>query len=109
MITTPFVARTLGAVVLTICSAAASAQTTTATIEGAVTDTTGGVIPGVTIDVQGETLARSVVSDVAGFYRAVALPPGRYSVVATLPGFQSRRVDGIEVALNHTAIVNVRM
>jgi outer membrane receptor for ferrienterochelin and colicin len=92
-----------------LLGAAAFAQTTTATIEGTITDTTGGVIPGVTIDVQGETLARAVVSDTAGFYRAVALPPGRYTVVATLSGFQPRRIEGIEVALNHTVIVDVRM
>jgi outer membrane receptor protein involved in Fe transport len=103
-------ARTLAVVVLSVFeSVAASAQTATATIEGTITDSTGAVIPGVTIDVQGETLARSVVSDTAGFYRAPALPPGRYTVLATLTGLQSRRLEGIEVALNHTATVDVRM
>ena len=107
---TGFVVRTLTAAALTLlCSAATLAQTTSATIEGTITDTSGGVIPGVTVEVQGETLARSVVSDAAGFYRAVALPPGRYAVVATLPGFESRRVEGVDVAVNHAATVNVRL
>ena len=109
MMKTGFV-RTLTVAALTLlCSAATLAQTTTATIEGTITDTSGGVIPGVTVEVQGETLARSVVSDAAGFYRAVALPPGRYTVAATLSGFENRRVEGVDVALNHTATVDVRL
>ena len=90
MMITRFVARTLAvAALLLFSSTAASAQTTTATIEGTIFDATGAVLPGVTIAVQGETVARSVVSDATGFYRALALPPGRYTVVATLSGFQS--------------------
>ena len=94
MMKSRFVVRTLTTAALVLFSSAATlAQTTTATIEGTLTDTSGGVIPGVTIEVQGETLARSAVTDAAGFYRAVALPPGRYTVTATLAGFQPRRVN----------------
>lgn len=88
---------------------AASGQTTTATIEGTVTDRTGAVLPGVSIDVQGATVRRSAVSDSQGFYRASALPPGRYVITAMLGGFQTPRIEDIEVALNRTETVDVRM
>src|SRR5262245_19284129 len=85
------------AVVLLTGSLRAFGQTTTATIEGTIRDRTGAVLPGVSIQVQGATLQRSVVSDNDGFYRAPALMPGRYTIVATLSGFQSPRLESIEV------------
>jgi hypothetical protein len=42
-------------------TAAAAAQTTTATIEGTVSDATGALLPAVAIIVEGDTIARSVV------------------------------------------------
>jgi hypothetical protein len=63
-----------------------------ATITGTVRDTSGGVLPGVTVEATSPSLAgtaRTVVSDTAGIYRIIDLPPGAYSVTATLPGFKT--------------------
>ncbi len=67
----------------------ASAQVTTAVLQGVVADSQGGVIPGVTVVVTNtETgLVREAPSDSSGFYRASALPPGVYTVTAQLDGF----------------------
>src|SRR5262245_32806580 len=90
-------------------SSAARAQTTTATISGTVTDRTGAVLPGVAVEVRGDTVNRTVVTDADGFYRAVALPPGHYHVVAQLTGFQSPQLEDVDVAVNRTATIDIRM
>ena len=76
-------------------SGIAVAQTAaTGNIEGVVTDTTGAVLPGVTVVVRntGTNVTRELVTDEAGRYRANALQPGVYEVTATLGGFQSAHV-----------------
>jgi hypothetical protein len=72
-------------------AATAAAQITAATISGTVTDETGGVLPGVDIEVKnlGTGASRTVVTDASGVYTASGLPPGKYEVRATLPGFQT--------------------
>jgi hypothetical protein len=61
-----------------------------ATIAGQVTDASGAVLPGVTVEASSPALierARTAVSDGAGRYRIEALRPGTYTVTFTLPGF----------------------
>ena len=81
-----------------------AAQTTTATITGAVSDTSGGVVPGVTVTVTSTATAleRSVTSDADGRYVVPALPPGRYEVRAELAGFKPMLRRDIELAVNQT-------
>src|SRR5207244_4110504 len=77
--------------------AAAFAQ---ATITGMVKDTSGAVLPGVTVEASSPVLiekVRSAVTDSAGLYRIVDLRPGTYSMTVSLPGFATIRRDGIEV------------
>src|SRR5437016_9525647 len=69
-------------------------------IAGAVRDTSGGVLPGVTVEASSPVLiekVRSAVTDSAGLYRIVDLRPGTYSMTVSLPGFATIRRDGIEV------------
>ena len=68
-----------------------SAQQTTGTIQGRVTDDQGAAIPGVTVTgVNNATgFSREVVTDGEGVYRLTALPVGLYDVTAALPGFQT--------------------
>ena len=56
---------------------AASAQETRGSIEGVVKDTSGGVLPGVTVEARSPALvsAQTTVSDAGGAYRFPALPP----------------------------------
>src|SRR5262249_45658868 len=64
-------------------------QTVTGTLQGTVTDTHGGVLPGAGISVRNiETgLERLSTTNAKGFYRETFLPIGVYRVTASLPGF----------------------
>src|SRR5689334_602701 len=76
----------------------ASAQADRASISGLVTDSSGAVLPGVTVEASSPVLieqSRSVVSDGAGRYAIVDLRPGTYTVSFTLPGFKNVRREGI--------------
>ena len=86
----------------------ANAQTT-ATLEGRVVDPSGGGIAGATVTVKGPTVQRDVTADAKGFYRALALPAGVYSVSTASPGFKTEVLDGIELFLNRTVTINIPM
>ena len=90
---------------------AAPAQTSlSGSISGMVKDTSGGVMPGVTVEAASPGLiekVRTVVTDDQGVYRIVSLVPGTYSVTFTLPGFTTVRREGVELTTGFTATVNV--
>ena len=90
--------------------AAALAQT--GAIAGAVTDETGGVLPGVTVEAASPALiegVRATVTDGAGLYTIEALRPGTYTVTFTLPGFSTFVREGIELVSDFTANVDGTM
>src|SRR5918995_6338265 len=63
-------------------------------IAGVVRDTSGGVLPGVTVEATSPALierTRTVVTDDQGRYNIVDLRPGTYEITYTLPGFASVR------------------
>ena len=69
---------------------AAAAQTSG--ISGEVKDTSGAVLPGVTVEVASPALiekVRTATTDNAGRYAITALRPGMYSITFTLPGFST--------------------
>ena len=83
-----------------------------ASITGVVRDTSGGVLPGVTVEAVSPALiekVRSVVTDGNGQYRIVDLRPGAYSVTYSLSGFNKFKRDGIELEGSFTATVNVEL
>ncbi len=89
-----------------VLPAAAFAQ---ASITGVVRDSSGAVLPGVTVEASSPNLSekvRSVVTDGSGQYRIITLPPGTYAVTFTLPGFSVVRRDGIELQGTFTAAIN---
>src|SRR3989442_12740369 len=91
--------------------ATARAQGTGA-IAGVVRDTSGGILPGVTVEAASPALiekARTVITDEQGVYRIVDLRPGLYSVTFTLPGFSAVKREGIELTGNFTATVNAEL
>lgn len=64
-----------------------------ASIAGVVKDTSGAVLPGVTVEAASPTMiekSRSVVTDGSGQYKVVDLRPGTYSVTFTLGGASTR-------------------
>ncbi|HET6957120.1 MAG TPA: carboxypeptidase regulatory-like domain-containing protein, partial [Vicinamibacterales bacterium] len=83
-----------------------------ASVTGVVKDTSGAVLPGVTVEVASPALiekTRSAVSDGTGQYRIVDLRPGTYSVTFTLTGFSSVKREGIELTGSFVATVNADM
>ncbi len=91
-------------------SLSATAQTTTSTIEGIVTDANGAVIAGATVKASGTTLAteRTATSDAEGFYRLTALPAGTYTVTISQTGFAAS-TSNIELTLNRIATFDVQL
>jgi hypothetical protein len=94
---------------LLIAPAVAWAQ---ATITGTARDTSGAVLPGVTVEATSPALIerlRSVVTDPTGQYRIVDLRPGTYTVTFTLPGFSTVKREGIELSGAFTATINAEL
>jgi hypothetical protein len=75
-----------------------------------VTDATGAVLPGVTVEATSPNLqsTRSMVTSQGGFYRIPAVPPGQYRVRATLPLFTSAEKTAT-VSLDATATVDLTL
>ena len=104
----PRLAVSLFAAVLLI-PAAAQAQ---GSITGTVQDTSGAVLPGVTVEAASPDLiekVRTAVTDGTGQYRFENLRPSTYSVTFTLPGFSSVKREGIELTGSFVATVNADM
>jgi carboxypeptidase family protein/TonB-dependent receptor-like protein len=96
--------------ILHLLSSSATAQTTTSTIKGTVTDTTGAVVAGAEVRVSGTVLAteRSATTDAEGFYRLPALPAGTYTLKVSKTGFATSAAD-IELTLNLVLNVDVQL
>jgi hypothetical protein len=89
--------------------AQASAQ---ASITGVVRDSSGAVLPGVTVEASSPVLiqkVRNAVTDGNGQYRIVDLPAGTYSVTFQLTGFTTVRREGVELSGAFTAPVSVEL
>src|SRR5688572_14013440 len=82
------------------------AQQSPSGIAGVVKDTSGGALPGVTVEAASPALiekVRTVVTDGEGRYNIVDLRPGTYSVTFTLGGFSTFKRDGITLTSGFTA------
>jgi hypothetical protein len=83
-----------------------------ASITGTVKDTSGAVLPGVTVDAASPALiekVRSATTDGTGQFRIVDLRPGTYSITFTLPGFNTVKREGVELSGSNTVLVNIDM
>src|SRR6185295_11199332 len=99
----------VGVTGLFVLPSSAAAQST---IAGLVTDTTGSILPGVTVEAASPALiekVRSAVTDGQGRYSIVDLRPGVYTVTFGLPGFSTVKRDGIEVASDTNVPINVEL
>jgi hypothetical protein len=83
-----------------------------ATLTGVVRDSSGAVLPGVTVEAASDALIekmRSAVTDGTGQFRIIDLRPGTYSVTFSLAGFTTIKRDGVELEGQITATVNADM
>jgi hypothetical protein len=102
----------LAAIILLGCAIDSSAfgQAINAILTGTVVDTTGAVLPGVTITATNNAtaVASTFLTNEAGAYTIQALIPGTYTVTGELPGFQKQMYanvvlgNGVTVRLNFT-------
>ena len=80
--------------------AVAHAQVTTADLVGTIRDTSGAIVPGVTVVLTNEAtgVSRTVTTGAAGTYIFTSLQPGRYRLNAEIQGFRKVERTGVELA-----------
>jgi hypothetical protein len=94
-----------------VCLLPMAAQAQSA-FTGVVKDTSGAVLPGVTVEAASDVLiekTRSVITDENGGYRLVDLRPGTYSLTFSLEGFSTVKREGIELSSDFTMTINADM
>lgn len=101
----------IAACALVLASSPASAQQTTGSIQGRITDAQKAAVPGVTVTAKSKTtgFSRSEVSDSEGVYRLNALPVGSYDVHAELAGFAPFDRKDLIVNIGESLDVNIDM
>src|SRR6266851_739718 len=100
----------MGLVVLLFADLAAAQEV--AGILGQLKDESGAILPGVTVTANSPALQAGEVSDVTnaqGEYRLTPLPIGTYTVVYTLPGFQTVRHEGVRLEIGNQVRLDVVM
>src|SRR5262245_49280352 len=100
----------IGLAILTLAVLALTPTTARAQsgIAGVVKDTSGAVLPGVTVEAASPALiekVRTVVTDGQGRYEVADLRPGAYTVTFTLAGFNTVKREGIDLPSSFTATV----
>jgi outer membrane receptor protein involved in Fe transport len=90
-------------------STMADAQTSQGTLIGVARDKTGAVMPNVQITLKNEATGetRSLQTRADGAYRAEALPPGKYTVDAMIPGFTKFEAKDLNVASSQVTTYDV--
>jgi len=99
-------------VLFSVLAASTSAFGEDSGISGLVRDSTGGVLPGVTVEAASSALiegSRVAITDGEGRYAITALRPGIYRVTFTLPGFSTVIREGVELTAQFTANINVEL
>jgi Carboxypeptidase regulatory-like domain/TonB dependent receptor-like, beta-barrel len=103
-----------GLIVLSLVVAApvaAQTQITTGVIRGAVSDSTGAVLPGVNVDaVNADTgLTQRGTTDDEGRFVFLQLPPGRYTVTFRLAGFGTVVQENIDLTVGQSINLTPRL
>ena len=104
-------AMALVAVCATAGTAYGQSQAINGTIEGTVKDSSGAVLPGVTVTVTNTSTGaqRVVVSNESGVFRAPLLPLGVFTVTAELSGFSKFEQVGINLVAGQTVVLSVAL
>lgn len=102
----------LGVIAVLSCAAAsATAQTTTATVLGSVTDSQKGVMPGVTVTARNVEIGAetSDITDSRGRFRLAGLRPGVYDIRTDVQGFAPNVRKGIQLYLGQEATIDFEL
>jgi Carboxypeptidase regulatory-like domain len=101
----------IAAAVVLIPILPAHAQTGDGSLRGYVRDAQDAVLPGVTVTAHSPALLTPVtgVTDNAGYYRILNLPPGTYALTAELQGFSQYRREGIVMRAGVTFTVDIQL
>src|SRR5262245_41239759 len=98
-------------IALPTCLVFAQTSTATATILGVVKDTSGALVPGVSITVKhtetGQT--RTAISSERGDYNVPLLPVGAYEITTAMPGFKQQVRSGINLVVGQQAVINLTL
>lgn len=89
----------------------AFSQISSSSLQGTVTDPSGGAIAGATVvlsNLESKT-ERTTATGAAGEYRLLAVPPGTYVLSVAAPGFASYKETGLQLLVNTPATVNVQL
>jgi outer membrane receptor protein involved in Fe transport len=94
-----------------VANVAYSQGSTTGDMEGTVSDTNGSPLPGVSVEARSRSLqgTRTIVTSAAGRFRFSVLPPGAYTVTATLAGFAKVERSNQIVTLGGTTSLSIAM
>ena len=86
----------------------ARAQTVNGAFHGTVSDTSGAVLPGATVEAKntGTNLTRQGTADSTGFYTIVSLPPGTYTMTASNTGFSTAVQNNVQLLVNQDVELN---
>ncbi|MGH9163067.1 MAG: TonB-dependent receptor domain-containing protein [Vicinamibacteraceae bacterium] len=101
----------LALALVVVAPATVIAQVLYGSVVGAVTDTSGAVIPGaiVTITHQERNVTREEVTDAEGNYAFSTVATGTYTVRVALEGFQTVERENVQVTLNTVARINMKL
>src|SRR5256885_15219583 len=82
-----------------------------ASVQGTITDTTGAVLPGASVNVKNSGTGSSVelVTDERGRYLVPVLQPSEYEIQASLAGFQTVSRRGIRLAVGQNAVIDIKL
>src|SRR3989440_7230648 len=98
-------------IALGTCLSVAQISTATATILGVVKDTSGALVPGVSITIKHTDtgLTRTAISRESGDYNVPLLPVGAYEITTAMPGFKQQVRSGINLAVGQQAVINLTL
>jgi carboxypeptidase family protein/TonB-dependent receptor-like protein len=105
------VRRTLFALTVLALPGLTAAQSSNATLTGAITDSGGGVLPGVAVKLESPAtgLQREAVTNASGLYTFNFLPAGEYVITAELSGFKSVRHDGVRLEIGQNRALDMKL
>ena len=94
-----------------VVAAQGGGASSTGTIQGRVADSSGAVLPGVTVTATSPSMigTQTQVSNENGSFRFPAVPPGAYELTFELAGFSTVKRNEVQISLGFTATVNAEL